>query len=177
MANAPARIPQRINIGGIKLSNELVQFIYTRPSTEGSDLPHALKAIAAKQINISFFTLSQGPDKVTASFCVDADDHLIVQELVARTIQDPKRITCLPSIGTLTVFPHRNSFTLLGRVIQSFSDNQLPVYGLCTSISALSVITAFQSLDPAIKALETIIQLPENHAPFRQEFNIRQISL
>lgn len=177
MDNAPARIQERISVGGIKLSPELAQFSYTRTATEKCFLAPVLESIAGKHINISFLSLSEASGNVSVSFCVEVENHVVVKGILESAIQSPQQLQCIPSAGTLTIFPHRNSFALLGRVIQTFAVNKLPVYGFCTSISALSIVTAFCSLEAAITALETIIELPENHAPFRQEFSIRQISL
>lgn len=177
MDNTPERIPQPINIGGIKLSHELVQFIYTRPSAIQSILPRTIHTIAARQINISYFSLSMGEETVNASFCVEVENHVSVEEIITKSIPDSHSLTTIPSVGALTLFPHRNSFNLLGKVVQCFVKHRLPVYGLCTSISALSVLTDYKLLENGILALETIVQLPENHAPFRQEFNIRQVSV
>lgn len=177
MDSAPTRIQERISVGGIKLSPELVQFTYTRPATEKCFLAPALAAIAGKQINITFLSLSASAGNISVSLCVEAENHLVVKGALDAVINDSQHLQCIPSVGTLTVFPHRNSLTLLGRVIRSFAVNTLPVYGLCTSVSALSVNTAFSSLEDGIRALENIVELPYNHSPFRQEYNIRQVNL
>jgi len=78
-------------------------------------------------------------------------------------------------IGTLTIFPHRRSPTLLGRVVASLAEAGITVHSLCTSISALSVNIDFPLLDEAVAILDAVVDLPEHHSPFRPEFSITQI--
>ena len=175
MENAATRIPERISVGGIRLSPELVQFSYTRPVTEQCFLAPALLRIAGRHINISFLSISATLDQVSTSLCTEAAYHLEVLGILQATVKIPQQLQCIASVGTLTLFPHRNSFVLPGRILQAFTANNLPIYGMCTSISALSVVTAFNTFDSAIQALEDVIEIPENHSPFRQELTIRQI--
>lgn len=175
MDKAPTRIPERISVGGIKLSREQVQFSYTRPISEQCFLAPALRRIAGRHINIPFLSISAAVDQVSVSICTEAVHHLVVKAILETAVKSPHRLQCLASVGTLTLFPHRNSFVLPGRILQTFAANKLPIYGMCTSISALSVVTPFNTLESAITALEEIVEIPENHSPFRQELSIRQI--
>lgn len=175
MDNAPTGIPERISVGGIKLSPEQVQFSFTRPVAEHGSLASALKLIASRHITITYLSSSATSGQVSVSLCVEAAYHMVVKGILQTAVKSPQHLQCIPSVGTLTVFPHRNSFVLPGRILQAFSVNNLPIYGLCTSISALSVVTAFNRLDSAITALEDIVEVPRNHSPFRQELTIRQI--
>lgn len=175
MDNAPTSIPERVSVGGIKLSPEQVQFSSTRPVSEQCLLTPALKCIAGRHINITYLSSSVTSGQVSVSLCVEAAHHMEVKGILETAVKSPQHLQCIPSVGTLTIFPHRNSFVLPGRILQAFAVNNLPIYGLCTSISALSVVTAFNRLDSAITALEDIVEVPRNHSPFRQELTIRQI--
>lgn len=175
MDKAPAQQQERIKAGGIKLSQELVQFTYSHPPSERSILAPALEAIAGRHISISYLTLTADSGDACVTICVEAEHHIVVRSILEMYAKDRQRLQCIPSIGTITIFPHRNSLTLLGRVIRAFACSRLPVYGLCTSISALSVNTAYPSLDMAVTALESVVELPANHAPFQQQFLIRQL--
>lgn len=177
MDSTPTKIPERISVGGIKLSPELVQFIFTRPVTENCVLAPVLAIIAGKQINITYLSLSASSREISTSLCVNTEHLMIVKPILEDFVKNPQSLQCIPSVGTITIFPHRNSLILLGRIIRAFAVNQLPVLGVCTSISALSINIAFSSLETGIKVLENIVELPDNHSPFRQEFHVRQINL
>lgn len=175
MDNPSGKYPERIRVGGIKISPELVQYIYTRSTDNGCDLHFALKKLAARNINISYLTLSTTADSIITSFCIESDSLSTVESLLHNNDRISNHLKIIPSVGSLTLFPHRNSISMLGRVLRLFGNHNLSVHGVCTSISALSLITDYSSLEHAITALEEIVELPENHAPFRQEFQIRQI--
>ena len=43
------------------------------------------------------------------------------------------------------------------------------------SISALTLTTDYSFVNQALKALESILDLPPHHTPYRQEFLIKQV--
>jgi len=87
------------------------------------------------------------------------------------------QLQVIHGVGTLTLFPHRRSLALLGRVVEILGQSGMSIHSLCTSISALAINIDFVLLDQAVEVLEKIVELPQNHAPFRPEFWVRQISL
>ena len=58
---------------------------------------------------------------------------------------------------------------MLGVLLEIFGKNRLSLYSLCSSLSALVINTDYTQLEQAAQALQTSFQLPENHAPFRQQ--------
>lgn len=177
MVSPSGRILQRIRVGGIKLSPELAQFTYTRPTAEKCFFNASLESIAHQNINISYLSLSCSENSVSTSFCVANEYLTTVQGILSTSGIRQEYLLCISSVGSLTIFPHRNNLSMLGRVLRIFGSYKLPVFGVCTSVSALSVITRYSDLENATIALEGILELPENHSPFRQEFNIQQINI
>jgi hypothetical protein len=176
MRDSTSETHPRIRIGGIKLSPELVQFSFSRPVGQESQLSAILRAIAGRAVNIPFLSLSSASGGSHISLCVAAESHIIVRTLIEYHLQQRQQIHCLPEVGTISLFPHRYSFELVGRLISRMVEAEIPIYGICSSISALTVVTVFRRQEDAVTALESFIELPANHAPFRQEFDIRQIS-
>ncbi len=166
---------ERIRVGGIKISSELVQFVYTCPSHTEFKIQSALEKLASRNINITYLTFATSGNVITSSFCVTSDNITTVQGIIHSNTDSSDIIQIFPSVGSLTLFPHRNSIAMCGKVLKLFGKHNLVVYGVCTSISTLTLITDFSRLNDAITALEEIVELPENHSPFQQEFQIRQI--
>jgi hypothetical protein len=79
-------------------------------------------------------------------------------------------------VGTITVFPHRNSLALLGLISTLFAREGYPIHSLSSSISVIAVNTAYSLLDTIAISLQSWLQLPENHAPFRQTVRLEQLS-
>ena len=175
---------QRIAIGGIRFSVELVHYRHRQLSPDDRSLADLLHLVAGRRINLPFFCSGRTDGLATSSFCVAAADALEVDATLAamdggRGAGDAPplagRLAKTERVGTLTIFPHRHSPALLGRVIVSLAGAQIAIHSLCTSISALSLNIDFDLLERAAATLQPVVSLPEHHAPFRPEFAIRQI--
>lgn len=166
---------ERFKIGGIKLSPELVQFSCSYPPDKRKRFIAVLENLAARQINILYLSHETAGSKTTTTLCVEKDNQITVRNFFDAFVENSGELICKKSVGTLTLFPHRSSVSFLSSILFFFYKHNLQVYGLCTSISALSIITDYSELDRATAALQGIVELPENHAPFRQEFSVRQL--
>lgn len=165
----------RIRIGGMKFSEELAHVTVVRPCRQEDPFAHLLHQLADRHINIPFICHSQENSQTQSSFCVAREDLGRVREILPCALASDDSVRILTSVGTLTLFPHRNSFQLLGFILQTFAENDYPVHSLSTSISAIALNTDFHHLDDIADKLAEIVILPENHAPFRQEFRVTQL--
>ena len=166
---------KKIRIGGIKFSEELVQVTFVRDSVHQTSFEDLLRLLAGKKVNIPFICHSNTIDNPESSFCVLQTDLASVQEVLNFSSFTGSQVRIIPSVGTLTLFPHRNSFNLLGLVIGLLGESQYPIHSFSTSISAIAINTDYNLLDIITEKLQIIITLPENHAPFRQEFRLTQM--
>jgi len=169
MPKGPAEIHDRISIGGIKLSPELAQFSLSCPKNDPNFLSLLLQAIAGQQINIVYFSLTDADDNFNLSFCVEAIHRPAVVSLLPHCNCQVNQVQHPDSVGTVTIFPHRNSLNLLGRVLSACGTDTLSISGLLTSISALSFASPYPNLDDTVEKLITFFDLPENHAPFKPQ--------
>lgn len=159
----------KIKVGGIKLSPELVQFnISGRQPAVGSPIPF-LGQIAENRINLTFLSLSNSPTVFTGNFCVLASDFTRVHRLVELEAAAEYHVEILASVGTITIFPHQRSLTLLGRVIGQLRNARIPIHAVCTSLSSFAINTDFTFFDSAVQELLHLLDLPRNHAPFRSK--------
>ncbi len=158
----------KIKIGGIKFSSELIQITLSDLPPEESVLAEILSLLTRQQINLSFLCLD-ATSAGRVSFCMTTADYALAREFLEDLLQ-PLEICSenLTPVGTLTLFPHQSSLNILGLVLTLFGQNELPVYGMNSSISALAINTDYHRLDEAAERLKALFLLPENHAPFRQ---------
>lgn len=177
MNRSSLQIHDRIRIGGIKLSPELVQFTYIRPKEELCSLTKALGVISEQQINITYLSGMVTADTVQTSFCVNAENQLSVKSALETSLGKNHLISQIPSVCTITLYPHRNSLQLIGRIIGLFASNDIAIYGVCTSISALSINIPYSAAQAGVQLLQGLVELPENHSPFQQEFKVKQINM
>lgn len=181
----------KISLGGIKFSEELVHVAHCACSPSDRSFIHLMERIAEKRINMPFICAGAIGGTTRSTFCVAAGDFVFLSRLVdSQTLSveetDPQSSIGLPSrdqlqithqVGTLTLFPHRRSLAILGHVVEVLGQAGIAIHSLCTSISALALNLDFHLLDHAVEVLEKIVELPDNHAPFRSEFTVKQISL
>lgn len=166
-----------IRLGGIKFSEELVQFTVTRTSSADSSIHELLQSLTAKKINIPFLCSSAKNSKYkdTTTFCVAQIDYESVKKIICSDILHLSTWFSTDSVGTVTVFPHKNSFLILGKILSIFADRNFPVYSISSSISALAVNSDYNQLDNIALNLQQHFELPENHAPFRPEFQLKEL--
>ena len=85
-----------------------------------------------------------------------------------------ENVEFISSVGALSMFPHRSNLKLMGLAFYLLSRAHLPMYGMATSISSLTFITDYSRLDEAVSTFLKYVDLPPNHAPFRQEVHMIQ---
>jgi len=166
---------KKISIGGIKFSEELIQVSLIKSGEGESSFGDLLDLMAGKKINISFLCHSAGRPRPKSSFCISCADFGSVREMLDSSSLAHFNKDIIRSVGTLTLFPHRNSLGLLGCILNTFGKFDFPIYSLSTSISAIAINTAYQNLASIADKLQDVVSLPENHAPFRKEFRLKEI--
>lgn len=154
-------------IGGMKLSSELALVkLQHLPEAE----PHRWriwKKLTAGRINILFLSCVCAGTICETAFCVAAEDWYDTEMLI-RSEGFPDRQTCfIPSVGALSLFPHRFSFEILGVSLCAFGKADVPFYGLASSISSLTFITDYEQLEKAAAAMENYLALPEGQGPVK----------
>lgn len=164
----------KISVGGIKLSPELAQFDVKWGSATAT-LGPLLHGLAEEKINLAYLSISADQVPARASFCVAKADAHRVKKQIDRETALRENTTINAPIGALTVFPHKSSLTLLGHLVTTLITADCPVYGIASSISALTLTTDYNLVDHALKALESILDLPPHHMPYRQEFQVKQV--
>ncbi len=166
---------QMVRIGGIKFSEELAQVSIACTTSDDSSLYQLLQLIAQKSINIPFLCHSGVTKFPESTFCVERSELYRVQQILNFSSFQNKHTKIIPSVGTLTLFPHKYSLRLLGIIMQFFGKHQFPIHSLCSSISTIAVNTDYILLDEIAEKLQNVLELPENHAPFRLDFRLTQI--
>jgi hypothetical protein len=168
---------QKVHIGGIKFSEELIQVTVVCKTADDPAIYQLLQSLAEKSINIPFLCHSGVNGIPESSFCVARSELGNIQQVLNLSSIKDEHVNIIQSVGTLTLFPHRNSFKLLGLILHFFGIHKFPVHSLSTSISAIALNTSYVLLDEISSKLLEILKLPENHAPFRSGFRLTQIQL
>jgi len=161
---------QKLAISGIKLSGELLQINFLPGS--GLTAPQLFHRLAERRVNLSMVTLDAAGGQWGGACCIAVDELPRAQPLLDEAADFLK---ILPSVGLLTVFPHRSRYDLLECILSAFAQANLPIHCIASSLAALTFATDFSRLDEAVSAVTAVADLPPNHAPVRPEFKVRQI--
>lgn len=170
----PAGIMEKIKIEGIKLSNEFLQVKFQDNSNSKNTFCRLFRILAEKQINISFISSTYLNGRIHESCCVAIEDDGKVRSLIDSEPALTRNVKFIPSVGMLSVFPHQYSPRILGLSLYALGKARVPVYGLASSISALTFVTDYGRLDAAASALKEYLELPPNQAPFRPQLRVKQ---
>ncbi|MBI4766268.1 MAG: hypothetical protein HY787_16985 [Deltaproteobacteria bacterium] len=166
-ANTPIRT---FSIGGLKLSPELIQ-IRLFPDT-GSLVTEMFRRLADQQVNLIGVVLDALDGQMTGVCYISIEDRLAAEQ----ALQPFKGLYELQSpVGLLTIFPHQSRSELMGSLFAALGHAGLPVYGIASSLSSLTITTDYHRLDDAVSAVCQVVTLPDDHAPFRPEFRVKQL--
>jgi hypothetical protein len=169
-----AGLTKKIRINGIKLSAELVQINFLDRSPPKDSRALFFRLLSQNQINIPFVLATGMGEKIQGSCCVAAEDVKRTKQLVAMHPELKENTEFISSVGALSMFPHHSNLKLLGLSFYLCGEAHLPVYGIASSISSLTLITDYPLLDKAVSTLMEYVDLPPNHAPFRPEIHVIQ---
>ena len=124
-----------------------------------------------------FLSITSLGGRIHMFCCVTVEDKMQVKSLINSLPDMRKNIEFGSSVGLISLFPHQYSFKLLGRSLYVFGKAPFPIYGLASSLSALTFVTDYAYLDKAASTLEEYFELPPNQRPFRQQISVRQSSI
>lgn len=155
-----------LRLGGIKLSGELVQVDFHESKISAEKFIGLLSKIAEAEITIPHLHQRRSGKLLQSTLCLTTEDFLQVQKVLVSLLQNGS-FTVLPGVGSITLFPHRFELGLFTRVIHALANNNIPLYGISTSVSALVIQTDYTLLEKGVEAIMQVCELPENHTPLR----------
>lgn len=163
-----------LRVGGIKVSHPLAQLDIAQGEEPGGGLATLLDGLCAERINLTFFTRLAPGAPTVASLCVAEIDRARAEE-VARSVSGlPLRLTVVVPVVAVSIFPHRADLALLAGILHALHQRDLPILGLATSLSALTFTLGSSHLAQALTGLDSLVELPDNHAPLRWEQLVKQ---
>ncbi len=157
-------------IGGLKISWELIQLrLFPKAGLPVTEL---FRRLADQQINLTGVTLDVTDGLLSGLCLISAEDRFLVE----RALQPFNgSFEIQTNVGTVTLYPIQGRLGLVRRILSALSRAELPVYGVASSLSSLTITTDYRRLDDAVSAVRRLVELPDNHAPFRPEFRVKQL--
>jgi aspartokinase len=166
---------QRTKIEGIKLSNELIAINFRNISDSEDLISHVCELLALNQINMPFLSVTRIGRKIHLSFCVSVKDKTRTKDLIHSESVLSSSAECISGVGLLSMFPHQFSMKILGLSLQALGEACLPIYGLASSLSALTFVIDYTHLNKAVAALREYLDIPSDRVSLKPEIQVRQI--
>jgi hypothetical protein len=162
-----------IPLGGIKFSEELVLLRLSADGPPRGGEVDVLRALAGREINLFYLSVCRSAAATRVDLCVGADRGGMAGSLAA---QESWCCQTVAAVGLLSIYPHARRLEALTRSLAAFSASGLPVLGVASTLSALTLVTAFAELERAGECLREVFSLPRNHAPFAAEFRVKPVT-
>jgi aspartokinase len=171
---------EKLKIGGLKQSLELCQFDLRGPDSSERIVLGVSKLLASQKINMEFLTYYQNRNSYhQLTFCINQEKFLYTSEIFKKEGSLPMRwgINCREHVGIISIFPHHSAIRILGVIMVSWAERSIPIYGISTSLSAISFVTDYHVIDKAVEVVQDLFQLPDNHAPLKPEIHYYQSNM
>lgn len=165
---------ERIKIEGIKLSNELAAVNFRNLPNVRDHQSRFCHILAGNQVNLIFLSTTCIGENNQLLCCVAVEDQRRVKDLIDSEPGMNSYVEYIHDVGLLSVFPHQFSLKTLGLVLKVFGKTHLPLYGLASSLSALTFITDYVHLSKAVTALQECLDVPPDQISLKPEIRVRQ---
>ncbi len=161
---------EKIRIGGIKLSSELILIRHFFPM-DGADFsnPPIYRILANQRINIPFLSIRCDKKQVHVCCTAPTDEFLRIKHLLPIGSCDESQMEIFPGKVLLTLFPHKGRLDILGLLLTALKDAGIAVYGFSSSISSLSIVIDLAVQNKVTAAIGESFELPHYHSPFKSK--------
>ena len=143
----------KIRINAYKLSSEHFLLRLLNVSESNDNELDFYKTLAARQINIIFLSRTSINGKTWMSCCISSKFHNQVETLLYSVPALKNQSEFIPSVGLVSLFPHRFSLEILGKALNAFGNAGLSIYGFASSISSITFVTDYLRLKDTIEIL------------------------
>ncbi len=168
---------KKLKIGGLKQSLELCQFDLRGPDSSEEIASKVSTLLLYQKINMEFLTYYPNRNSYhQLTFCISQDKFFTTSEILKKECSLPIgwEINSRGHVGIITIFPHQSAIKILGVIMVSWAAQSIPIYGIATSLSAISFVTDYYLIDKATEVIQDLFQLPEDHAPIKPEIRYYQ---
>ena len=164
-----------LRVDGIKLSLEMTLVTIRSSSSDLEPFARFLKLMGENRINLPFLCDAARDAKRSGTYCILSEDTPKAKRIIDQDETLAARLEYRPSVGSISVFPHNFNFVFMGTMLHLMGISGAPLYGLATSIAALTMITDYSRLEATAGHLARHVSLPANHSPFNPDIRIKSM--
>jgi aspartokinase len=154
----------KVPMEGVKRCGELVRVSLVHASPPEEFLLGFLRMLTQSRINMNLFVGKATEKGIQLTCCVTSSDGSRVQKLTGNMSNLSGCAEFHRPVDLISIFPHHFNLKVVGMGLMAFARAQVPLYGFCSSLSALTFITDHTHSDKALAILEEIFELPADQS-------------
>jgi hypothetical protein len=165
---------EKMKIEGIKLSEALFAVTFRNLVTLEDCMSRIYEILVENHVNLVFLSRTNINENSQVLFCITSKDQAQVRDIIESEPDMSSHAEFIFPAGSLSVFHHQFSLKILGLVLKIFSSMHLPLYGLASSLSTLTLITDYGLLTHAVNAIREYLDVPSDQIYLRPEKYVLQ---
>lgn len=151
---------EKIPMEGVNVSPKMARVSLVHACSGEEITSGFLHPLAVERINMNLFIAEEGKEGCGVLCCVAAADGSRAGGLLKGGPDAAERAVVQEPVGLMSVFPLHSSLKTLGLALIALADARVPVYGFCSSLSALTFVIDHDRLDEALAAFEGCFVFP-----------------
>ncbi len=151
---------EKIPMEGVNVSPKITRVSVFHASPGGDITSGFLHPLAQDRVNIKLLITEEGREGTRALSCVAAADGSRTRGLINSDPDLAGGAEIHEPAGLISIFPLRSSLKTLGLALIALAEARIPVYGFCSSLSALTFVIDHDRLQEALEAFEGCFDFP-----------------
>ncbi|MBN1102000.1 MAG: hypothetical protein JXL84_01160 [Deltaproteobacteria bacterium] len=144
---------------GLNQVGGMVQARLRHRTDPGDFIPVFLRLLTQNQINMNLCLVTR-MERTDITCCVAETDGNRLENLMDSVTDFRGEGEFHGRVSLLSVFPHRSSLKTLGLALTALADAQVPLYGFCSSLSAITFVIDQTQGKKAISSLSGSFEIP-----------------
>jgi aspartokinase len=116
--------------------------------------------LAQDRINMNLLITEEGKESGGILCCMAAADGSRTRKLIDTNPDLTNYAEMHEPVGLISIFPLRSSLKTVGLALIALAEARVPVYGFCSSLSALTFVIDHDRLQEALAAFEGCFDFP-----------------
>ena len=145
---------EKIVMEGLRVSGNLSLMEVADRSYAGERLSRMLGELAKAGVNMNLFIGGETQQEIRFDCCVADSDGAHINALMDPNPELREGVKLSAAVDLLALFPHGFDLKILGLGLTALARARVPLYGFCSSLSAITFIVDHTDLDQGVGALK-----------------------
>jgi aspartokinase len=151
---------EKIRMEGVNVSPKMARVSVFHDSPGGDLKTGFLHPMAQDRINLKLLITEERKERSSILCCLAEADGSRTRNLIDSRPDLTKCAEIHEPVGLISIFPLRSSLKTVGLALIALAEARVPVYGFCSSLSALTFVIDHDRLQEALAAFEGCFDFP-----------------